>query len=109
MTATQPNPLTRADTFFGVCQALGDDLGFNPIFLRVALAGMLFWNPWVAISSYAAGGIIVLASRLLAPEPRAKQTAAPDAAAAEEAPVAEAAAPASAGDNDARQELATAA
>ncbi len=109
MTATQPNPLTRADTFFGVCQALGDDLGFNPIFLRVALAGMLFWNPWVAIASYAAGGVIVLASRLLAPEPRAKRTAAPAAASPEPALVAEATATTPTSDNDARQELATAA
>jgi phage shock protein C len=109
MTAIQPNPLTRADTFFGVCQALGDDLGFNPIFLRVTLAGMLFWNPWVAIASYAAGGVVVLASRLLAPEPRSKQSAPPAVAETEDALVAEAVAPAPAGDNDARQELATAA
>ena len=105
MTAIQPNPLTRADTFFGICQALGDDLGFNPIFLRVALAGMLFWNPWVAIGSYAAGGLIVLASRLLAPEPRVKRIAAAPAAAA----VTDAAPPAPSSDNDARQEMATAA
>lgn len=107
MTAIQPNPLTRADTFFGICQALGDDLGFNPNFLRVTLAGMLFWNPWVAIGSYAAGGLIVLVSRLLAPEPRLNRIARPAAATTEAALIAEAVAPA--GDNDARQELATAA
>ena len=64
------NLLTRGDTFFGVCQGLGEDFGFDPIYLRVALAGLLFWNPAVAVGGYAAAGSVVLLSRLVFPNPR---------------------------------------
>jgi len=71
MTQTFPrNPFTREDTFFGVCQALGDDFRFNPIWLRLAFAGAFFWNPLVAAGAYAALGTIVLASRLIVRNPR---------------------------------------
>jgi len=70
MTSAQPNVFTREDTFFGVCQALGDDFGFNPIFLRFAFAAGLFWNPLMALGAYAALGLTVLASRLVSPNPR---------------------------------------
>ena len=36
MTDREPNLLRRDDTFFGVCQAIGEDFGFHPIFLRIA-------------------------------------------------------------------------
>jgi phage shock protein PspC (stress-responsive transcriptional regulator) len=64
------NPFTREDTFFGVCQALGDDFGFNPLWLRFAFAAGLFFNPTVALGAYAALGVIVLATRLVVPNPR---------------------------------------
>jgi phage shock protein PspC (stress-responsive transcriptional regulator) len=70
MKTAQPNPLTREDTFFGVCQALGDDFGFNPLLVRLAFAGGFFWNPIMTLGAYAALGVVVLASRLLAPNPR---------------------------------------
>ena len=28
----------RAHTIFGVCEAIGEDFGFNPVFLRVPFA-----------------------------------------------------------------------
>jgi len=67
MTASQPNLFTREDTIFGVCEGIGQDFGFNAQYLRIALAGLIFWNPLAVIGSYAALGVAVLASRLLFP------------------------------------------
>ena len=64
------NPLTREDTLFGVCEALGEDFRFNPLLLRVAFGAGLFLNPLLAIGGYAAAGVVVLVSRLLSPNPR---------------------------------------
>lgn len=62
--------IARDDTFFGVCQGLGEDLGFSPQWLRIAFALLLFWNPLAAVGGYAAAGLVVLLSRLIAPAPR---------------------------------------
>jgi phage shock protein C len=70
MQTRQPSLLTRDDTFLGVCEALGEDFGFNPFWLRATLAGLLLWNPLVVIGGYLAAGMVVLASRLIAPNPR---------------------------------------
>jgi phage shock protein C len=67
----------RDDTAFGVCAAIGEDFGFNPLFLRVAFAGFLFFNPMAALGTYLALGIVVLASRLIAPNPRVAAPAEP--------------------------------
>ena len=74
------NLFTREDTFFGVCQGLGEDLGIPPVFLRLALAGLLFWNPWAAAAAYLTGGAVVLFARLLYPVPRTAEAAEPDVA-----------------------------
>lgn len=66
----QPSILARDDTFFGVCQAIGDDFGLHPNWLRVAFALALFWNPVGAAAAYAGAGILVMASRLLVREPK---------------------------------------
>ena len=63
--------LNRDDTFFGVCEAIGRDFGFNPIWLRLALAVPMAIYPLVSLAIYAVLGIAVLASRLLAPDTRA--------------------------------------
>ena len=78
----QPSPLTREDTILGVCEAMGEDFGFNPIYLRIAFCPLLLWNPLMAFGVYAALGTVVLVSRLLVPERRA----APAQAEAVEAP-----------------------
>ena len=62
--------LARDDTFFGVCEALGEDFRFNPILLRLTFAGLLFWNPLAAVGAYAAAGVVVGVSRWLVPNPR---------------------------------------
>ncbi len=68
MHSSQPNVFVdRDDTFFGVCEALGEDFGFNPNFLRVALALTLFWNPAAALGAYAGLGLIVGITRCLVP------------------------------------------
>jgi phage shock protein PspC (stress-responsive transcriptional regulator) len=87
----QPSPIARADTLLGICEALGEDFRFNPIYLRLALALGLFWSPVAVIGAYLGMGVIVLLSRLIAPNPRL--AAAPDAddaglAAGNEAPAA---------------------
>jgi len=64
------NLFTRDDTMLGVCQALGDDFGFNPLILRVAFAVPLVWSPALAAGAYLALGAAVLVSRLIIREPR---------------------------------------
>lgn len=57
----------RSHTILGVCEAIGEDFGFNPIVLRVPFAAMVLWSPLMAIGAYFALGALVLASRLLFP------------------------------------------
>lgn len=68
MTAkTTPLPL-RNDTILGVCEAIGQDFGFNPNWLRVALAGVMFASPMGAIGLYFGLGAIVAVTRWLSPD-----------------------------------------
>ena len=72
-----PLPL-RQHTILGACEAIGEDFGFNPAFLRIPLAASVLWSPAYAIAAYFALGVVVLASRLLFPRPTASVvTAAP--------------------------------
>ena len=71
--------LARPDTMFGVCQALGEDFGFNPLILRVAFGVPLLWSPTVVIAVYALVGLIVAVSRFLYPNPRSSQVTAAEA------------------------------
>ena len=61
----------RQHTIFGVCEGIGEDFGFNPIYLRVPLAAMVLWSPLIAIGTYFALGALVLVSRLVFPRPTA--------------------------------------
>jgi len=58
----------RSHTILGICEAIGEDFGFNPIFLRVPFAAIVLWSPTIAIGAYFALGAVVLASRLLFPK-----------------------------------------
>lgn len=58
----------RPHTILGVCEAIGEDFGFNPTFLRVPFAATVLWSPVWAIIGYLGLGLIVLGSRLLAPK-----------------------------------------
>lgn len=70
MTAT-PAPAAHQDNLFGVCAAIGEDFGFNPLWLRIAFACGLLFSLEGVIAAYAALGLVVLVSRLLAPNPKA--------------------------------------
>lgn len=77
----------RSHTILGVCEAIGEDFGFNPVFLRIPLAASVIWNPLVALGTYFALGAVVLASRLLFPKPKsASAIQSPGADAANEQP-----------------------
>ena len=58
----------RGDTFLGVCEAVGQDLGFHPNWLRIPFAAMILWNPTVIIGSYLALGCVVAVTRLAFPD-----------------------------------------
>lgn len=70
MQNAQPSLFTRDDTLFGICEALGEDLGFNPLPLRVALGVLLLWNPVVVVSAYFGVGVLVMATRFAFPNRR---------------------------------------
>ena len=79
------------DNLLGICAALGEDFGFNPLWLRIGFAvSLLFALEWV-VAAYLGLGVVVLASRLLFPK-RSRRSAevttlpvreAPDAAVAD--------------------------
>lgn len=70
MTATEtkltPLPL-RNDTILGVCEAIGEDFGINPLWLRLAFIAPLFVQPMLTIGVYLALGAVVAASRYFFP------------------------------------------
>ena len=70
MKTAQHNLFTRDDTLFGVCQGLGEDLGFHPNLLRVPFAVMLLWNPAVVLALYLGLGMVLAMVRWISPDPR---------------------------------------
>lgn len=76
MQSNETNIFARDDTMFGVCQALGEDFGFNPNYLRIALAVLVLWNPVAMLVAYVAAGALVFVSRLVAPNARRTATVA---------------------------------
>ena len=70
MQTSQPSLIARDHTLFGTCEAIGEDFGFNPIFLRIPLAVLLLVNPIAVVGTYLAAGIVVFFTRWVAPNPR---------------------------------------
>ena len=70
----ETNLLTRDDTFFGVCQGLGEDLGISGNWFRLALALTLFFSPLGAVVAYAVGGLLVFTSRMLVPATKTRSS-----------------------------------
>ena len=58
----------RSHTILGACEAIGEDFGFNPVFLRIPFAASVLYSPLWAVVAYLALGTVVLASRLLFPK-----------------------------------------
>ena len=71
------NLILRNDTILGVCEAIGEDFGFNANWLRIPLAGGVLISPLASFGIYVALGLAVLASRLLFPAPRRPSLAHP--------------------------------
>ena len=61
----------RSHTILGVCEAVGEDFGFNPVLLRIPFAASVVYSPTMAIGAYLALGLVVLASRFLFPKAKA--------------------------------------
>ena len=72
MTNQTPLPL-RSDTILGVCEAIGQDFGFNPLWLRLAFVASIFFAPMAGIAAYLGLGLIVAATRYFAPNKPASQ------------------------------------
>ena len=75
MTAETLSPIRRPHTILGVCEAIGEDFGFNPLFLRVIFAAGLFFSPTGVIAAYLGLGLIVGLSRWISPVPSATPAA----------------------------------
>jgi len=84
MQTAQPFPLARDDTLFGVCQALGEDFGFNPFYLRLALGVALIWNPVAVIGGYLAAAVAITLLRLIVRDPSFAEASAGEPAGAEQ-------------------------
>ena len=65
----------RDHTILGVCEAIGEDFGFDPMWLRVPLAASVLFSIKYAIAGYLLLGVLVLASRLIFPQPKAEAPA----------------------------------
>ena len=69
------NLVWRNDTILGICQAIADDFGFNPTWLRLALILPIFWFPLQMIALYLGLGVAVYVSRKLFRAPAAERDA----------------------------------
>lgn len=58
------------DNLTGICHALGEDFGFNPLWIRLVLAAAFVLQPVGVIATYFALGGLVLISRLVFPDVR---------------------------------------
>ena len=70
------NLIFRNDTILGVCEAIGQDFGFNPTWLRIAFCAPIYWNPGLVLGVYLGLGALVAATRYFAPD-RTAEAAAP--------------------------------
>jgi len=52
------------DNLFGICHALGETFGFNPIYLRVALLAAVMLDAEAALIAYFAAGVAVMIAKL---------------------------------------------
>ncbi len=76
----------RGDTFLGVFEAIGRDLGFNPNWLRIPFAALILWNPLAVVGTYLGLGAVVALSRWLFPVNVAAQSNSGRSGANDEAP-----------------------
>ena len=72
MTTQTPLPL-RNDTILGVCEAIGQDFGISPLWLRLAFVATIFFAPIAGLATYLGLGVIVAATRFMAPNKPASE------------------------------------
>ena len=65
MSNASTNLVLRNDTILGVCEAIGRDFGFNPLWLRLAFIAPIFIAPMVPIIAYLGLGVVVGLTNLL--------------------------------------------
>jgi len=68
MSTGNTNLLLRNDTVLGVCEAIGNDFGFHPNWLRLTLASLFYFFPAGVIGTYLGLGIVVAFTRWVAPD-----------------------------------------
>ena len=74
--ANTTNLVMRNDTILGVCEAIGQDFGFNPNWLRLAFCAPIYWNPALVLAVYLGLGLVVAATRYFFPDRHAEAPAA---------------------------------
>ncbi len=67
MTANSKPLASPKDNLLGICNAVGEDFGFNPLWLRLALGFAFVLQPVGVVVAYLALGLVVLVSRLAFP------------------------------------------
>ncbi len=77
MPRSKPSIFARHDTFFGVCEAIGEDFRFNANWLRLAIAVGLLVSPVFTLAAYVGLGLVVLVSRRFFPSHATAEEAAP--------------------------------
>lgn len=65
--SSNTNVFFRHDTFLGVCEALGQDFGFNPNYLRAIFSLVVLFSPVLILSLYLGLGVVIAVSRWLYP------------------------------------------
>jgi len=60
----------RDDTMLGVCAGLGEEFGFNPNILRIAIGALVLFDVMVAAGVYLGLGVALAMGRLLFPPRR---------------------------------------
>jgi len=58
----------RPDTMLGVCQAIGEDMGISPNWIRLAFAVAFFFFPWQAALAYVGLGALAALLRKIWPD-----------------------------------------
>ena len=53
----------RSHTILGVCEAIGEDFGFNPTLLRIPFAASVLYSPLWAVVAYLAVGVLAEAAQ----------------------------------------------
>jgi phage shock protein C len=73
----EPTVESNPDSLFGICQAIGEDFGFNPFILRLGFLGLGFFSIPASVAAYALLGVGVATSRWLFPANRESHVSEP--------------------------------